>query len=176
MSLPRYRTDTPLHSSFDRDIRDTHLIYDYDAVNNTGDREKWRYELWFFSHDRVVYRVHGGPMAGRSNYQTAAYQCIRPGELWQINWLEETGTVVSLVYDLTESRISGLLCFSQGHWENAKDAKGDKRNSEDFERWRNLAAQGKQTDRFMLTEQAQILQKFKGQGDLVSILPDAFTF
>jgi hypothetical protein len=27
-------------------------------------------------------------MAGRLNYQTASYQCIRPGELWQRNWLE----------------------------------------------------------------------------------------
>ena len=43
---------------------------------------------WFFSEKRVVYKIHGGPMAGRVNYQTASYQCIRPGELWQCNWLE----------------------------------------------------------------------------------------
>lgn len=45
----------------------------------------WR---WFFSEKRIVYKIHGGPMAGRINYQTASYQCIRPGELWQCNWLE----------------------------------------------------------------------------------------
>lgn len=43
---------------------------------------------WFFSPTRIVYAIHGGPMAGRINYQTASYQCIRPGELWQCNWLE----------------------------------------------------------------------------------------
>jgi len=44
-------------------------------------------------------------MAGRVNFQTASYQCIRPGELWQCNW-----------------RISTLLAFSQGHWECAEEA------------------------------------------------------
>lgn len=43
---------------------------------------------WFFSSTRVVYAIHGGPMAGRKNYQEASYQCVRPGELWQCNWLE----------------------------------------------------------------------------------------
>jgi len=43
---------------------------------------------WFFSATRIVYAIHGGPMAGRINYQTASYQCIRPGKLWQCNWLE----------------------------------------------------------------------------------------
>jgi hypothetical protein len=38
-----------------------------------------------------------------------------------------------------------------------------------------LAAIGKQTDRFMLNEQADILEAFKGKGDLVPIDPDAET-
>ncbi|KAH8736214.1 Calycin-like protein [Ilyonectria robusta] len=114
-------------------------------------------------------------MAGRINYQTAGYQCVRPGELWQISWLEETGTVVSLVYDITKGTISGLLSFSKGHWENPVEAHGDKRNPEDFDRWRTLATYGKQTDRFMLVEQAQILENFKGKGDLMPIEPDAVT-
>jgi len=33
-------------------------------------------------------KIHGGPMAGRINFQQADYQCIRDGELWQCNWLE----------------------------------------------------------------------------------------
>jgi hypothetical protein len=61
-------------------------------------------------------------MAGRVNFQTASYQCIRPGELWQCNWLEETGTICSLVYDIPMKRISTLLAFSQGHWENPVEA------------------------------------------------------
>lgn len=53
-------------------------------------------------------------MAGRLNYQTAEYQCIRPGELWQCNWLEETGTICSLVYDAKQQTITTLLGFSKG--------------------------------------------------------------
>lgn len=43
--------DTPLHPSFDQDIRDTHLLYDYDARDANGNPEKWRYEMWFFSEN-----------------------------------------------------------------------------------------------------------------------------
>ncbi|KAG5752340.1 hypothetical protein H9Q69_013766 [Fusarium xylarioides] len=176
MSLPRYQTNTPLHPTFEKDILNTHLIYDYDATDAEGNPEKWRYEIWFFSDDRVVYAIHGGPMAGRISYQTVAYQCVRPGELWQVNWLEETGTIVSLVYDITNKTISGMLGFSKGHWEHAEDAHGDKRNPADFNRWKELANIGKQTDRFILTEQAKILKVFKGPGDLKPIKEEDPTF
>ena len=108
-------------------------------------------------------------MAGRKNYQTCSYQCIRPGELWQCNWLEETGTICSLVYDIKEQTVTTLLGFSKGHWEEAEAAHGDKRNRTDLERWRGLAKKGTQTDRFMLAEQAKIVEKFKGKGDLEPI-------
>ncbi|KAH8750050.1 Calycin-like protein [Hyaloscypha finlandica] len=168
-------TEAKVLPQFDKDIRDLHLIYDYDAHDSNGKPEKWRYEMWFFSEKRIVYKIHGGPMAGRINYQTASYQCIRPGELWQCNWLEETGTICSLVYDIPNKKISTLLAFSQGHWQRPQEAHGDKRNPADFERWRGLASIGKQTDRFMLNEQADILEAFKGKGDLVPIDPEAET-
>ncbi|KAF4869471.1 MFS transporter asaE [Colletotrichum siamense] len=174
--LPRFQTNTPLDSTFDKDIRDVHLIYDYDAEDENGNPEKWRYEMWFFSEDRVVYAIHGGPMAGRINYQAATYQCIRPGELWQVNWLEETGTVCSLVYDIPNQKISTLISFSRGHWENPQAAHGDKRNPGDLARWRVLARFGHQSDRLMLSEQADIVEKFKGKGNLVPISEDAITF
>lgn len=167
-----FKTSTPLHPSFDKDIKDTHLIYDYDAESPEGKPEKWRYEMWFSSSDRIVYAIHGGPMAGRINYQTATYQCVRPGELWQCNWLEETGTICSLVYDIKNQTITTLLGFSKGHWDNPEKAHGDKRNKEDFERWRGLAKIGNQAERFMLSEQAHILETFKGKGDLVPISPE----
>ena len=56
-----------------------------------------------------------------------------------------------------------------GHWENAEAAHGDKRRPEDFERWRRLAKIGHQTDRFVLSEQAQDVQSFKGKGNLSPI-------
>jgi hypothetical protein len=31
---------------FDKDIRDVHLIYDYDAKSPEGKPEKWRYEMF----------------------------------------------------------------------------------------------------------------------------------
>ncbi|PIA96331.1 hypothetical protein CB0940_10778 [Cercospora beticola] len=157
-------------AAFDNDIKDLHLIYDYDAKNvETGEPEKWKYEMWFYSKSRIVYAIHGGPMAGRKNYQTAEYQCIRPGELWQCNWLEETGTICSLVYDIKNDRITTLLGFSKGHWEKAEEAHGDKRNKEDFERWRGLAKIGSQVDRHLLSEQATISEKFHGKGNLEPI-------
>jgi len=176
LNLPSFQTNTPLDPSFDKDIRDTHLIYDYNAENpETHEPEKWRYEMWFFSEKRIVYAIHGGPMKGRLNYQTCSWQCIRPGELWQCNWLEETGTICSLVYDIPNRTITTLLGFSQGHWEQAEAAHGDKRKPEDFARWKKLAEVGKQSDRFMLSEQASITETFKGPGNLIPIEPDAIT-
>jgi hypothetical protein len=32
--------------------------------------------------------IHGGPMAGRKNFQTCAVQEIRADEIYQISWLE----------------------------------------------------------------------------------------
>lgn len=111
-------------------------------------------------------------MAGRSNYQKADYQMIRSGELWQCNWLEETGTICSLVYDIPRKRITTLLGFSKGHWENAEAAHGNKRNADDLERWRGLAKIGAQTDRHLLHDQANILESFHGPGTLEDIKMD----
>jgi phenolic acid decarboxylase len=156
-------------AAFDRDLRDVHLIYDYAAEDAQGQAQSWRYETWFFSDSRVVYAIHGGPMAGRVNFQTATYQCIRPGELWQVNWLEETGTVVSLVYDIPRGTVTTLIAFSKGHWDNPESAHGDKRVSEDFKRWRTLRKIGDQGERVMLSEQATVAEKFMGKGVLKPI-------
>lgn len=159
-------------STFDADLRNRHLTYDYTVPDEQGNPQKWRYEMWFQDEDRINYAIHGGPMAGRINYQTAQYQCIRPGELWQCNWLEETGTLCSLVYDIPNRRISTMIGFSKGHWEKAADAHGDKRNPEDLERWRALATVGIQTDRVLLSAQADILDDFRGPGDLKPVSHD----
>ncbi|KAL5341912.1 Calycin-like protein [Aspergillus crustosus] len=160
-------------STFNTDLRDRHMIYDYSAQDNQGTPQKWRYEMWFYNEDRIVYAIHGGPMAGRKNFQAATYQCIRPGELWQYNWLEETGTICSLVYDIPNGKISTLWGFSRGHWVRNEEAHGDKRNQEDFERWRALAKLGEsQADRVLLTEQADIVGDFRGPGGLEGIVMD----
>ncbi|KAJ9363646.1 Calycin-like protein [Paecilomyces variotii] len=157
-------------STFDTDIRDRHLIYDYAAHDAQGKPQKWRYEMWFYNEDRIVYEIHGGPMAGRKNYQAATYQCIRPGELWQCNWLEETGTICSLVYDIPNKRMTSLLGFSKGHWTQNEAAHGDKRRPQDLARWRELARIGaNQADRVLLSEQADIIEDFRGAGNLEPI-------
>lgn len=109
-------------------------------------------------------------MAGRKNYQAATYQCIRPGELWQCNWLEETGTICSLVYDIPNKRMTSLLGFSKGHWTQNEAAHGDKRHPQDLARWRELARIGaNQADRVLLSEQADIIEDFRGAGNLEPI-------
>ncbi|GMG01835.1 unnamed protein product [Aspergillus oryzae] len=158
-------------STFDADLRNRHIIYDYAAQDANGNPEKWRYEFWIYNEDRVVYAIHGGPMAGRKNFQAATYQCIRPGELWQINWLEETGTICSMCWDITNKHLSTLLAFSKGHWTENVAAHGDKRNPDDFARWRDLAKIGTQADRILLSEQAEIVEDFHGAGDLEPIDP-----
>ncbi|PWY96152.1 hypothetical protein BO94DRAFT_453292 [Aspergillus sclerotioniger CBS 115572] len=160
-------TATP---TFNTDLLNRHLIYNYSAHDKAGNPETWRYEMWFYNEDRIVYAIHGGPMAGRKNFQTATYQCIRPGELWQCNWLEETGTICSLVYDIPNRKITTLLGFSRGHWVKNVEARGDKRNREDMERWRELARVGEsQADRVLLSEQADVVEVFWGKGELEGI-------
>lgn len=83
---------------------------------------------------------------------------------------------MSLVWDITNKKITTGASFSKGHWENAKEAHGDKRNPEDLARWRELAKLGTQTERLVLAEQADILEQFKGAGSLKPIAPDAVTF
>ncbi|KAL3460760.1 Calycin-like protein [Aspergillus heterothallicus] len=176
--MPLNPATPEIAASFKADLEDRHLIYDYAVQSSSsggdggGKAEKWRYEMWFHSASRIVYAIHGGPMAGRKNFQAATYQCIRPGELWQVNWLEETGTICSLVYDIPRRRITTLLGFSKGHWERNVEARGDKRNPGDLERWRGLAKIGDQRDRVMLSEQADIVEDFRGSGQLEGIEED----
>jgi hypothetical protein len=56
-SLPTFLTNTDLDPSFDTDIKDVHLIYDYAAQSADGTPEKWRYEMWFFSSNRIVCKL-----------------------------------------------------------------------------------------------------------------------
>lgn len=86
-----------------------------------------------------------------------------------MNWLEETGTICSAVYDFPKGTVTTLIGFSKGHWEYPKEAHGDKRNPEDLERWRGLAKVGQQTDRKMLSEIGKIVESFHGKGELEPI-------
>eukprot|EP01057_Protomagalhaensia_wolfi_P006134 Protomagalhaensia_wolfi_Nauph_80__6133@NODE_888_length_1908_cov_279_346709_g667_i0_p2_GENE_NODE_888_length_1908_cov_279_346709_g667_i0NODE_888_length_1908_cov_279_346709_g667_i0_p2_ORF_typecomplete_len170_score30_13PA_decarbox/PF05870_11/2_6e48MoaF_C/PF17409_2/1_4e05MoaF/PF10703_9/0_0031_NODE_888_length_1908_cov_279_346709_g667_i012571766 len=167
--------DAATLKQFESDLKDVHLVYAYNVRTPSGQQENWKYEAWFLNENRVVYKIHGGPMAGRSNYQTCSFQCIRPGELWQCNWLEETGTIVSLVYDIPRRKITTLIAFSKGHWEHPDQAHGDKRNPEDFKRWRELAKIGIQNDRKLIQSQADIAEVFHGAGELSPIDPDGPT-
>jgi hypothetical protein len=44
-------------STFAEDLKDLHLIYDYDAQDPDGKPEKWRYEMWFFSEVRDNHHI-----------------------------------------------------------------------------------------------------------------------
>jgi hypothetical protein len=73
------------------------------------------------------------------------------------------------VYDIPQGKITTLLGFSKGHWERSEEAKGDKRNKADLERWRELAKVGDQRERVLLSEQADIVEDFRGRGELEGI-------
>ncbi|KAK9898838.1 hypothetical protein P389DRAFT_193858 [Cystobasidium minutum MCA 4210] len=148
-------------------IVNKHLDYTYD--------NGWRYEFWLKSEERIVYKIHGGPMAGRSNYQRCYVQEVRTDEIYQISWLEETGTVVSIIVDLTKKHITTFMAFSKGHWEYPEEAHGDKRNPKDLERWRGLAKVGTQMEKHILPEQATLNKIYEGKGDLEDIDPEAPT-
>jgi len=108
------------------------------------------------SHTRIVYAIHGGPMAGRKNYQECHCQRIRKN-LWQISWLEETNTVVSMVLDLDEKRITTFMSFSHGHWARNDEAKGYKRDEGKLDKWRELSVDKPHAwERTQLPEQATI--------------------
>lgn len=71
-SLPTFLTNTDLHPSFDSDIKDVHLIYDYAAQSPDGKPEKWRYEMWFQSSNRINYvRTHLLPLPAKSSHPTS---------------------------------------------------------------------------------------------------------
>ena len=83
---------------------------------------------------------------------------------------------MSLVYDIEQKKITTGAALSKGHWEHAQEAHGDKRNPEDFERWRGLAKLGIAPARLVLVEQADVVEIFNGSGNLQPIEPDAVTF
>lgn len=59
------RDDQATREHFKTDLLDKHLLYDYDAENpETGAPEKWLYELWIRSDDRIVYVNHPRLTAG----------------------------------------------------------------------------------------------------------------
>lgn len=90
--------------------------------------------------------------------------------MWQCNRLEETGTICSLIYDIPNKRFSTLFGFLKGHWTQTDLAHGDKRNPQDLAQWRELAKAGaSQADRVLLSEQAEILNDFRGPGEIEPI-------
>ncbi|TFK51195.1 phenolic acid decarboxylase [Heliocybe sulcata] len=129
----------------------------------------WTYEMYFRSLTRCVYRIHSGPLAGRVNFQHAHYQKVRDN-VWQCSWLEETGTVVSMVIDFDQQTIHTFGAFTRGHWDHPDQARGWKRNPEDMARWKALAQEGKdQADRHLMVEYAKMSELTTGQGDLPDI-------
>ncbi|GAA5850903.1 hypothetical protein JCM9279_006236 [Rhodotorula babjevae] len=151
----------PAPPHFNEELLDVHADYTY----SNG----WRYEYWMKSHNRIVYAIHGGPMAGRRNFQECHCQRIRKN-LWQISWLEETNTVVSMVLDIDEKRITTFMSFSHGHWARNDEAKGYKRDEGKLDKWRELSVDTPQAwERTQLPEQATIDKIYHGRGDLEDI-------
>ncbi|KAE8215143.1 hypothetical protein CF327_g1566 [Tilletia walkeri] len=149
-------------------IINKHVVYVYD--------NDWKYEAWYKSANRIVYKIHSGPMGGRSNYQECSMRAIRE-DIFMISWIEETGTVVTTVVDLTQKRIHSYINFSKNHWQQPNIAHGHYLK----DAWRELAkvdsSKGETltTDRKIVSESADIVEIFDGPGDLEDIDPNAPT-
>ncbi|GAA5850749.1 hypothetical protein JCM3766R1_000193 [Sporobolomyces carnicolor] len=141
------------------EMLDKHFEYTYD--------NGWKYEFWVPNHKRIVYAIHGGPMNGRNNYQTAYYQRIRE-KLWLVSWVEETGTTVTICLDQPNKKINTFMAFSKGHWTEPERAHGWKNDK--LEQWRELSRIGNQTtDRHILPESATIDKIYTGRNELPEI-------
>ncbi|KAL1918643.1 uncharacterized protein VTP21DRAFT_2665 [Calcarisporiella thermophila] len=145
------------------DIIGKHVIYEYGQLG--------RYEAYFQSENIIVYAIYGGPMQGRYAYQKAYYQKIRD-DIYNVSWVEETGSVVTITYDFGQKLVHGFIAFSEGHWKYNEEAHGDKRNIEDLERWRRLSKHGDHTTRKIHLDVARIVEVFDGPGDLKEVTPD----
>jgi len=131
------------------DIVDKNFLYSYEDGR--------KYSLWLKSPTRLV------------------IQEIRPGEIFQVGLLEETGTTASLVVDIALKRITSWAAFSKGPSENPTALVGDKRNPVDFARWRELAKIGSNVERIIASGQATIERITQGRGDMDDIDPEAET-
>ena len=88
----------------------------------------------------------------------------------------ETGSIVSLVRDIPEKGVSTFIAWHcmalladsvahrPDHWAHAKRASDDKRNEEDFERFRKLSAMGSLTDSKLLSNHRTVIKHFKTKG------------
>ncbi|TNY23178.1 phenolic acid decarboxylase [Rhodotorula diobovata] len=151
----------PVPPHFEEELRNKHFEYTYE--------NGWTYEFWVPGHRRIVYAIHGGPMSGRRNYQTTYYQRVRKN-LWQISWVEETNTIVSVVLDMDEKRITTFMSFSHGHWARNDEAKGYKRDEGKLDKWRELSLDQPETwKRTQIPEQATIDKIYEGRGSLEDI-------
>lgn len=62
--MPVLPASSSTQAAFEKDIKNRHLIYDYDvpgSQTSSGKEEKWRYEMWFHSEDRIVYKMSVPP-------------------------------------------------------------------------------------------------------------------
>lgn len=60
LNRPSHPMALATQEQFDKDLKDLHLIYNYDVEVEDGKHESWKYEMWFFSRTRIVYAIHGG--------------------------------------------------------------------------------------------------------------------
>lgn len=84
--------------------------------------------------------------------------------------VEETNTIVSVVLDMDEKRITTFMSFSHGHWARNDEAKGYKRDEGKLDKWRELSLDQPETwKRTQIPEQATIDKIYEGRGSLEDI-------
>lgn len=46
--------DPETRQHWEKDLKDLHMVYDYNAHDEEGNPEKWRYEIWFQTEVSVL--------------------------------------------------------------------------------------------------------------------------
>ncbi|KAF9070283.1 Calycin-like protein [Rhodocollybia butyracea] len=143
-----------------------HLIYEFENLDGTPAR----YEAWYQSEETIVYKIHGGPLKGRSAYQRAFYQKVSgEDEIYMISWIEEMGTTVSVCVNLKEKTVNGFIAFAAGHYKEKEQARGDKRDPQTLERWRKLIdIENQPVHRIPKPVFGRIIEIHEGAGELTA--------
>jgi hypothetical protein len=78
MPVPTHgSTEAKVLPQFDKDIRDLHLIYDYDAHDSNGKPEKWRYEMCLSQPDVHIFQAIEADDGAKGGSSQKSESCIK---------------------------------------------------------------------------------------------------
>ncbi|OBF74757.1 hypothetical protein A9X06_26435 [Mycobacterium sp. 852002-51759_SCH5129042] len=113
----------------------------------------WEFEPWFTGPDFIEYTLTKGPHTGRHAIQKPTYRRDAPN-IEFLGWYEETGTLVTLTFDLASQTVSRFAGVPR--WLANSDmavSAGDNQDPEFRERMAQLAKEGPDMPRHIYADQ-----------------------